>query len=102
MDLPGENPLIRKCLGESERRDFRPLHSRFRIIGLEMYDGMKEVTIETNGRVVPGIDPNFWPTNGPTSYAAKRVLVWDFNNQHKEPYEKILRICWIQLNKCGW
>jgi hypothetical protein len=29
MDLPGENPLIRKCLRVSERRDFRPLHSRF-------------------------------------------------------------------------
>ena len=58
-------------------------------LGLEMYDGMKEVTIETNERVVPGKDPNFWPTNGPTSYPAKRVLVWDFNNQHRETYEKI-------------
>ena len=40
--------------------------------------------IDSNDRLVSGRNPDYWPMNGPSSYPAKRVVIWISKNEHKE------------------
>jgi hypothetical protein len=53
-------------------------------LGFDMFDGEKSVIIDTDDRLVPGKNPDYWPMNGPSSYPAKRVIIWISKNEHKE------------------
>jgi hypothetical protein len=53
-------------------------------LGCEMFDGEKSVIINTDDRLVSGKDPDYWPMNGPSSYRAKRVVIWISKEEHKE------------------